>query len=69
MNYVLNYVIVQFRRIQMSYQIEKLEKNQVKLTFDVESQDWKDAIAQAYNKMKNKFTVEDSERAKCRRRS
>ena len=64
MNYVLNYVIVQFRRIQMSYQIEKLEKNQVKLTFDVESQDWKDAIAQAYNKMKNKFTVEGFRKGK-----
>ena len=48
----------------MSYQIEKLEKNQVKLTFDVESQDWKDAIAQAYNKMKNKFTVEGFRKGK-----
>lgn len=48
----------------MSYQIEKLEKNQVKLTFDVAEQDWKNAITQAYNKMKNKFNVEGFRKGK-----
>ena len=42
----------------MSYQIEKLEKKQVKFTFDVEEKDWKEALTSAYNKSKNKFHVE-----------
>ena len=42
----------------MSYQIEKLEKNQVKFTFDVDEQDWKDALKGAYNKVKNKYQIE-----------
>ena len=42
----------------MSYQIEKLEKNQVKFTFDVAEQDWKEALTVAYNKVKNKYQIE-----------
>lgn len=41
----------------MSYTKESLEKNQVKFTFDVESNDWKDAINEAYNKSKGKFQI------------
>lgn len=42
----------------MSYQIEKLEKNQVKFTFDVTEEDWKQALTAAYNKVKNKYQAE-----------
>ncbi|MCI7401283.1 MAG: trigger factor [Christensenella sp.] len=42
----------------MSYTKEILEKNQVKLTFDVSEEDWKAAIQQAYEKNKGKFTIE-----------
>ena len=41
----------------MSYTKEILEKNQVKLTFDVSEEDWKAAIQQAYEKNKGKFTI------------
>ena len=42
----------------MSYTKELLEKDQVKLTFDVAEEDWKAALDQSFNKNKNKFSVE-----------
>ena len=42
----------------MSYVKEVLEKDQVKLTFDVAEADWKAALDESFNKNKNKFSVE-----------
>ena len=42
----------------MSYVKEVLEKDQVKLTFDVAEEDWKAALDESFNKNKNKFSVE-----------
>ena len=42
----------------MSYTKELLEKDQVKLTFDVAEADWKAALDESFNKNKNKFSVE-----------
>ena len=41
----------------MSYTKELLEKDQVKLTFEVAEEDWKAALDESYNKNKNKFSV------------
>lgn len=41
----------------MSYTVEKLEKSQVKLSFDVDAETFKRAIGEAYQKTKNKFSV------------
>ena len=42
----------------MSYVKELLEKDQVKLTFDVSTEDWKAALDESFNKNKSKFKVE-----------
>lgn len=41
----------------MSLQVEKLEKNMAKLTVEVPSEQFDEAIKTAYNKNKNKFTI------------
>lgn len=41
----------------MSLQVEKLEKNMAKLTVEVPSEQFDEAIKEAYNKNKNKFTI------------
>lgn len=41
----------------MNYNKEILEKNQVKFTVEVASEDWKEAINQAYLKTKGKFSI------------
>ena len=42
----------------MSYTKELLEKDQVKLTFDVAEEDWKAALDESFNKNKSKFKIE-----------
>ncbi|MEG2084278.1 MAG: trigger factor [Clostridia bacterium] len=51
----------------MSYIKEVLEKNEVKFTFEVSEQDWKDAIDQAYLKSKHKFSIEGFRKGKVPR--
>lgn len=41
----------------MSYNKEMLENDKVKFTFEVDSEDWKKAIDEAYNKSKNKYQI------------
>lgn len=41
----------------MSYTKESLEKDRIKFTFEVDENDWKGAIDQAYNKTKNKYQI------------
>ncbi len=42
----------------MSYTLEKLEKSQVKFSFDVDSTTFADAIKEAYNKTKHKYQIQ-----------
>ena len=42
----------------MSYTLEKLEKSQIKLQFDVDSTTFADAIKEAYQKTKHKFQIQ-----------
>ena len=41
----------------MSYTVEKLEKSQVKFTFDVDAETFEKAVAAAYGKTKHKYSV------------
>lgn len=41
----------------MSYTVENLEKNKVKITVKAETKDWQDAIQKAYEKTKNKYQI------------
>lgn len=43
---------------QMSYTLEKLEKSQVKITFDVDAETFNKAIEEAYQKTKGKFQIQ-----------
>ena len=42
----------------MSYTLEKLEKSQIKLQFDIDSTTFADAIKEAYQKTKHKFQIQ-----------
>lgn len=42
----------------MSYSLEKMEKNQVKLVFDIDADTFKKAIEEAYQKNKHKFQIQ-----------
>lgn len=41
----------------MSYTVEKLEKSQVKFSFDIDADTFEKAVAAAYNKTKHKYSV------------
>lgn len=41
----------------MSYTLENLEKNKVKIVVKVDTKDWQDAIMKAYEKTKNKYQI------------
>lgn len=41
----------------MSYTVEKLEKNKVKIVVKVDTKDWQDAIQKAYEKTKKNFQI------------
>jgi len=43
--------------VEMSVQVEKLEKNMAKLTVEVSAEDFKAAIKKAFNKNKNRFSI------------
>ena len=51
----------------MSVQVEKLEKNMAKLTIEVSSEEFENAIAKAYKKNKNKITMPGFRKGKAPR--
>lgn len=51
----------------MSVQVEKLEKNMAKLTFEVSSEEFENAIAKAYKKNKNKISMPGFRKGKAPR--
>ena len=51
----------------MSVQVEKLEKNMAKLTLEVSSEEFEDAIATAYKKNKNKISMPGFRKGKAPR--
>ena len=51
----------------MSVQVEKLEKNMAKLTIEVSSEEFEDAIAKAYKKNKNKISMPGFRKGKAPR--
>ena len=46
----------------MSYTVENLEKNKVKIVVKVDQKDWQDAIQKAYEKPKKTISWEVSEK-------
>ena len=51
----------------MSFQVEKLEKNMAKLTIEVSSEEFENAIAKAYKKNKNKISMPGFRKGKAPR--
>ena len=51
----------------MSVQVEKLEKNMAKLTIEVSSEEFENAIAKAYKKNKNKISMPGFRKGKAPR--
>lgn len=49
----------------MNYNKEVLENSTIKYTVDVATEDWKKALVEAYNKNKNRFTVEGFRKGKA----